>query len=88
MKPVKISQARGLIEFILRRTGFGGITLPWGVFILRERLRDHALIAHERVHVEQIQRMGILRFYLTYVWQWLRYGYQDMPLEKEARGEI
>lgn len=51
-------------------------------------MTDAALIRHERVHAEQIRRMGVLRFYITYIWQWMRYGYHDMPLEKEARGEI
>ena len=75
------------LAFLLRRSGFGGITLPWAAYILPERMDDHALIAHEKRHVEQIRRMGAMRFYLTYLWQWARYGYRAMPLEREARGE-
>lgn len=75
------------LAFLLRRTGFGGITLPWAAYILPERMDDGALIAHERVHLAQMQRMGVARFYLTYFWQWLRYGYEAMPLEREARGD-
>jgi hypothetical protein len=40
---------------------------------------------HELAHIEQIQRMGVLTFYVKYVWYWLRYGYKRSPLEEEAR---
>jgi hypothetical protein len=29
--------------------------------------------------------MGAVRFYLTYLWQVLRYGYRNAPMEIEAR---
>jgi hypothetical protein len=29
--------------------------------------------------------MGVLRFYLTYGWYTLRYGYWNNPMEVEAR---
>jgi hypothetical protein len=31
--------------------------------------------------------MGAINFYLTYLWQMLRYGYWNSPMEREARGE-
>jgi hypothetical protein len=31
--------------------------------------------------------MGAVKFYLTYLWQMLRYGYWNSPMEREARGE-
>ena len=80
--------ARHLIRAWLRVTGFHGITLPpWGIYMLAERLGDDALIRHEQVHWAQYQRMGAVRFYLTYLWQVLRYGYRNAPMEREARGE-
>ena len=80
--------AKGIIAFMLRRAGFGGITLPSGIYILREHMNDHALIAHERIHQRQMIRLGMIRFYALYLYQWLRYGYEAMPLEREARGEL
>lgn len=78
--------ARGPIRWILRSRGFAGVTLPpFGIFIIEERLTDDALIRHEKVHWAQYQRMGFFRFYLTYLWQVLRYGYRDAPMEVEAR---
>ena len=41
--------------------------------------------AHEMVHVEQIRREGLLKFYIKYLWYNLRYGYKKNPYEVEAR---
>jgi len=81
--------ARHIIRAWLRLWGFHGITLPpLGIFILAEYLHDDRLIRHERVHWAQYQRMGAVKFYATYLWQVLRYGYRNAPMEREARGEI
>jgi len=40
--------------------------------------------SHEQVHVDQIRRMGVVRFYLTYLWYTIRFGYRNNPLETEA----
>jgi len=47
--------------------------------------QGQALLAHELAHQEQMRRLGLLRFYATYVRQWKQYGYGRMPLEEEAR---
>lgn len=78
--------ARGPVRWYLRATGFVGITLPpFGIFLLRERYNDERLRRHEAVHGEQAIRMGALRFYATYLWYTLRYGYRNNPMEIEAR---
>lgn len=75
-----------LIKLFLRATGFGAITMPWGVvYALSERIGDAGLAAHEAVHLEQIARMGGARWAVTYLWYLLRYGYWANPLEVEAR---
>lgn len=80
--------ARGLVGWILRRTGFAGVALaPWGIYILPERMYSDALIRHEQVHWQQYQRMGLLKYYGTYLYQVIRYGYRNAPMEREARGE-
>jgi hypothetical protein len=77
-----------LIRAWLRLWGFHGITLPpLGIYILAEHLHDDRLNRHERIHWAQYQRMGAVRFYATYLWQVLRYGYRNAPMEREARGE-
>jgi hypothetical protein len=78
--------ARGLIAWLLRRTGFAGVCLaPWGIYILPEHLTSPDLIEHEQRHWAQWARMGTLRYYATYLWQVLRYGYKNAPMEIEAR---
>ena len=78
--------ARGLIGWVLRRTGFHGVALaPWGIYILPEHLSGERLIAHEQQHWRQWQRMGTVKYYATYLWQVARYGYRNAPMEMEAR---
>ena len=75
-----------LIRWFLRTTGYAGICLPpVGIYILAEHLHSQRLIRHEQAHWKQWQRMGTVRYYATYVWQVLRYGYHNAPMEIEAR---
>ena len=78
--------ARGLIGWVLRRTGFHGVALaPWGIYILPAAMHSQRLIRHEQQHWRQWQRMGTVRYYATYLWQIVRYGYKNAPMEVEAR---
>ena len=78
--------ARGLIDWVLRRTGFHGVALaPWGIYILPAAMHSQRLIRHEQAHWRQWQRMGTVRYYATYLWQIVRYGYRNAPMEVEAR---
>jgi hypothetical protein len=78
--------ARHIIAWFLRRFGFAGVALaPWGIYILPEHLGNQRLIQHERQHWQQYQRMGLLRYYVTYLWGLVRYGYRNHPMEIEAR---
>jgi hypothetical protein len=78
--------ARHIIAWFLRRFGFAGVALaPWGIYILPEHLGNHRLVQHERQHWQQYQRMGLLRYYVTYLWGLVRYGYRNHPMELEAR---
>ena len=75
-----------IIRWILRTTGFGGVTLPpVGIFILAERMDNERLVRHEQCHWRQAQRMGAIKFYVTYLYQVLRYSYYNAPMEIEAR---
>ena len=78
--------ARHVVRAALRLSGFHGVCLPpFGVYILAERLGDEVLIRHEQAHWAQYERMGAVRYYATYAWQVLRYGYHNAPMELEAR---
>ena len=78
--------AKGLIGFVLRRTGFSGVALaPWGIYILPEKMDNTVLVRHEQKHWMQWQEMGTFKYYITYFYQVLRYGYWNAPMEVEAR---
>ena len=78
--------ARGLIGWVLKRTGFHGVALaPWGIYILPAAMHSRRLTRHEQQHWRQWQRMGTVRYYATYLWQIVRYGYRNAPMELEAR---
>ena len=78
--------ASHIIAWVLRTTGYAGICLaPWGIYILAEHMYSDRLIRHEQAHWQQWQRMGAVRYYAAYIWQVLRHGYRNAPMEIEAR---
>lgn len=80
------SPARHIVRWFLRTFGYGGITLPpLGIYILAERINEASLVRHEQAHWTQYQRMGAVRFYAAYLWNLMRYGYRNHPMEIEAR---
>lgn len=83
---MQIRLARGVVAWWLRVTGYAGITLPpFGIFLLRERFNDVRLRRHELAHAAQVLRYGIPGFYVRYLWLLARHGYENHPLEIEAR---
>lgn len=82
---IPIRTAKHVVLLWMKLSGFAGITMPWAIYIHPHRLHDWKLIAHERVHEQQIERDGALRFFTRYLWWSLRYGYRDNPYEVEAR---
>jgi hypothetical protein len=75
------------------------MTLPWAIYVRRDVLGGEAsvlgrLIKHELVHVKQWQSLGITRFILIYVRDYVKgrlrrldhnQAYLSISLEKEAR---
>lgn len=65
--------------------GTQGVTLWPFIFIWPpEMAKRKKLVAHERVHLVQWLRYWIVGFPFVYAYQFLRYGYKNMPLEVEA----
>lgn len=78
-------EARGLLARFLRRNEFAAVTMPWRrVYVLPEWMGHPAIIAHEQVHLDQIERDGPAKFTILYLWWLLRYGYERNPYEIEA----
>lgn len=72
--------------------GVNGITLYPFVF-LRERSPERTIVNHERIHYEQVKRLGMLRFYALYLKEYFqnrlkgmghRQAYLEISFEKEA----
>lgn len=65
--------------------GTAGLTLGYAVFILAGQ-RSNRLISHECRHVYQYEAAGSIATYLPiYLQQIISYGYEQAPLEVDAR---
>jgi len=63
-----------------------GLTLGYGVFVVSEFWNAREMIVHELIHVSQHEECGSLRPFLeTYLQQILNNGYDNAPMEIEAR---
>lgn len=72
--------------FVLRSSGYAGITTPWKrIYVLPEELSNYGLIHHEQVHAMQAQRDGAWYFWPKICWDFFYYGYEKSPYEIEAR---
>lgn len=54
------------------------------IFVRRNIKVTPRLMAHELVHVDQYKRLGMLRFLLTWIFEYVTKGYWNISLEKEA----
>ncbi len=87
MGTVKHKVASGLGLWLMKRTGTFGFTSLWGtIYYLDSNLiHNKRLRAHEMTHIEQMERDGKFVFSVKYLWNNLRYGYENNPYEIEAR---
>lgn len=77
--------AYGPWKWFLRSARFSAITMPWrSIYVLEEAWHDAALRYHERIHIEQMERDGTVRFCVLYLGFLIRYGYWRNPYEVEA----
>ena len=60
------------------------VIYPYMLFRQPKKKVTAKLFRHELEHVYQIQRMGWLRFYVSYLWLLMRHGYDSHPYELEA----
>ena len=83
---MKVRTASGPILWFLKACGFKGWTSFWGVVYLMPGWENYQpLIRHEAKHLEQIERLGRLRFALAYLRELVRRGYWNNKFEVEAR---
>jgi hypothetical protein len=58
---------------------------PFGIWIKESEKDNQNLLLHELVHWKQYQDKGLLQFYYDYFTQIAKYGYDNAPMEIEAR---
>lgn len=65
---------------------FRGICLaPFCILIRKKYKGNFGLLRHEVIHWKQAERMYYILFYIRYLIQLLLFGYDNMPMELEAR---
>jgi hypothetical protein len=74
------------IAWFLRRNEFWAIPNPFTqiVYCLPQHIDDPIMRGHELVHFEQIDRDGLVRFCVQYLWWAWKFGYYANPYEVEA----
>ena len=83
---MKVRTASGPILWFMKACGFKGWTSFWSVvYVLPGWETVQWLIRHEAKHLEQIERLGRVRFALAYLGELLRRGYWNNKFEVEAR---
>jgi len=86
MSEPKFFEAKGPVKWYLKFVGHHAITLPpFGIFIRPDHINDKNIYNHETVHWKQAQDIGVVMFYIKYLSFQLRYGYENNPMEVEAR---
>lgn len=64
-----------------------GITFRYGIYIRSDYWQDESLLIHELTHTRQYEKLGeISNFLNQYAKECIYYGYENSPLEIEARG--
>lgn len=61
------------------------VLLPNIVFVRQDVDLSASSLAHELAHIDQIRRMGFIRYWAGYLLNLARHGYYDHPYEQEAR---
>lgn len=56
----------------------------WPIIWVRGESVSKETLNHERIHFAQQKELWIIGFYVLYLIWWLKYGYRNIPFEKEA----
>lgn len=88
---ITIKKAHWIFKWMPKR--IGAFATPWAIYA-RDADPMPALIAHEKVHVKQMQNLGtpiflvryVAEFVMNYIRMWsVRDAYRAISFEKEAR---
>lgn len=73
------------VPLLIPPNAYAQVLLPRTIFVRADVAVTPALIAHELCHVQQVDEMGLLAYWFSYVTLLFRYGYENHPMELEAR---
>ena len=76
-----VVKATGPFGSWMASRGWGGFTIGWTILLWH--YENPTVLAHERVHVEQAKRWGLL-FWPAYLWELAIHGYRGNRFEREA----
>jgi hypothetical protein len=63
----------------------GGMTIyPFILFRKSKEEITDSLFRHELEHIYQVERIGWIKFYVTYLWHNVKAGYRNNPYELQA----
>ena len=74
------------LPFLIPPWAAGQVLFPNTIFIkssVRDKVHEY-FIAHELAHVDQLNELGLLRYWGKYLTLLFRHGYQEHPMEREA----
>ncbi len=76
----------GIFPWLFRLMPNKPLAITLYPFILfRDKSAQKLLMDHEMRHIRQIRKKGVVVFYVKYLYFNIRYGYENNPLEIEAR---
>lgn len=82
--PVKII----LVPFLVPFWAKAQVLFPRTIFWRKSFPFGENLLAHELMHVRQIERYGLFRYWFRYLRLLIKHGYDNHPMEVEARSAI
>lgn len=63
---------------------WGRIIYPFIIYKAKKSAVKDYMLRHEFEHAYQIRRDGWWKYNISYIYQWIRYGYKNISYEKEA----
>lgn len=55
------------------------------ILTIGDNLITEKMYKHEQCHIDQVKKLGRLKFILTYLFYCVKFGYRNNPYEVEAR---
>ena len=81
----KIKPARHIIKLFLKIMKFEYLAFPPDKIYYLKFYPCQRMIRHEKKHLEQYKRDGVIKYFFRWWWQYITVGYENIDYEIEAR---